>query len=522
MSKTVFRSSIRLLLFFFVSIALCLSLYGCNYDKIDETSETDSEFNGVELVYTEQTVTYSENFGDYSFKMKLEVTETDNAVYGFESEITDADRLSCIEIAEQILQKLSVMDTISVYIYSDRLSEPFIKDNTLYTPVRDWQSIEFAADILLTVFGEMGNYGSVYGYAAFIFDELGITSPARKPLSFTDDSAIYDLNLLCFDNRFADSDEIEAVKNVAIAFVYDFIEQNGEEGLHELIACSGDARKCSTFGEKLSDFYQRFGLSHTPSEVLYSYGGHTFDYMARSKYAEFYVKKNWTDDHNSVNPLTSGNFLHENYSEIKMFFETNTSQMENYQVLFDLDSYNNSLQVVFTNSARSSYYDGSNTIYLLNIDSLMHEYIHSLTASHNTGRAEWMIEGFARYFSYKYDRYGIAFLNVDYNSPTDSDATLYVREYLDTVGRPIDMAVDFHDIENIAVYSRSYSDPNQSYVSGSSFVGYLVNLYGEPAVIDHVCSKVDISIFGGKTYSELVSEWNTHIEQTYSQYSKYR
>ena len=81
------------------------------------------------------------------------------------------------------------------------------------------------------------------------------------------------------------------------------------------------------------------------------------------------------------------------------------------------------------------------------------------------------------------------------------------------------MAKDYTELENIVVHSRSFTDPNKSYVTGSSFVQYLVKQYGEEAVIS--------SIYGNgdplpKTYAELVKEWNAYIEANYKNYSKYK
>ena len=80
------------------------------------------------------------------------------------------------------------------------------------------------------------------------------------------------------------------------------------------------------------------------------------------------------------------------------------------------------------------------------------------------------------------------------------------------------MATDYSELENIAVYSRSWKDPNKNYITGSSFVQYLVKQYGEEAVIN--------SIYGEgtplpKTYAESVKEWIEYIEREYSEYSKY-
>lgn len=80
------------------------------------------------------------------------------------------------------------------------------------------------------------------------------------------------------------------------------------------------------------------------------------------------------------------------------------------------------------------------------------------------------------------------------------------------------MTTDYSELENIAVYSRSWKDPNKNYITGSSFVQFLVKQYGEEAVIN--------SIYGEgtplpKNYAESVKEWIEYIESEYSEYSIY-
>ena len=148
----------------------------------------------------------------------------------------------------------------------------------------------------------------------------------------------------------------------------------------------------------------------------------------------------------------------------------------------------------------------------------MHEYIHSLTTT-NTSMAMWKVEGFARYFSYYYDYYGMSFLNQDYNNSPNTPELKYIHEYLTKINRPIDMAKDYRELENVAVHYFGFTNPNENYLTGSSFVQYLVKQYGEEAVIN--------SIYGNgdplpKIYAELVKEWNEFIDTNYKNYSEYK
>ena len=81
------------------------------------------------------------------------------------------------------------------------------------------------------------------------------------------------------------------------------------------------------------------------------------------------------------------------------------------------------------------------------------------------------------------------------------------------------MEKDYCELENVAVYYFGFTDPNKNYLTGSSFVQYLVKQYGEEAVIN--------SIYGNgnalpKAYAELVKEWYEYIEANYANYSKYK
>lgn len=182
---------------------------------------------------------------------------------------------------------------------------------------------------------------------------------------------------------------------------------------------------------------------------------------------------------------------------------------------------NRLFEFVITNAPENSYYElVPHRVFLTHIESLMHEYIHSLTLAY--ARKElWAVEGVARYFSIYYDYYSIDFLNADANSQTDVESMRWVQEYLEKINRPIDIMTDSLELYNIAVYSRSWDDPNDSYTAGASFIGYVINCYGEETAIYYACKKDGEYASLDKTYAQLVAEWNDYIEQNYSSYSKF-
>ena len=480
------------------------------------TACIDDSLTGSDRLYVSADVTYSESTAQYAFRLNMDSAETEFAKYFFESSVEDKERETCIETTDTLLASQALNGFVpEIYIFSEeRYNHKYITDHKLYSSVQDWTSIEYITDVLMAVYGESAHYGTAFGYANYLAknQKWGCYDGTFSTPSIND---ILDLNYLCFDEAFAAHDDIEASKGIACAFVESYISQHGEIAFQQLLSSHTKAI------EALEAYYNENGVSYTLSEVRYGYGGKSYDYIVYSDFATFYIAKDWVDIHAELNPLITDGFLHTDYSNTKAFFETNLKQMKQYQDLFKLDNYNNDLEIIFSkplNISQSSFYQSViHRIYLYNVDSLMHEYIHSL-AKTASSMPSWKVEGFARYFSYYYDFYGMAFLNQDYNNTPDTPELKYIHEYLAAINRPIDIAKDYQDLENIAVYSRSFTDPNKNYLTGSSFIQYLVKQYGEEAVISSIYGNGDSL---PKTFRELVKDWNEYIETTYQNYSKY-
>ena len=493
-------------------ISLMVLLTSCSVN-LDPHSKTDQPTRN--WISTE--ITYSEPTAQYAFRLNMDSTETKLAKYFFESNIDDNEREACIGATEKVLSNQPIGSVIpEIYVFSqDRYDYKLISNHKLYSSPQEWKSAEYITDVLLVAYGESTHYGTAFGYANYLAKSYNWNSYDGK-FSNPSVSDVYDLNYLCFDEDFTTSNDVANAKGIACDFVESYISQHGEQTFQQLLS------ECSKAIDALAAYYTENGVSYIPSEVQYGYGGKAYDYLVYSDYGTFYIAKDWVDMCAENNPLITDGFLHSDYSNTKVFFETNISQMKQYQDLFNLDTYNNDLAIVFspkTSASQYSYYQGViHRIYLYNVDSLMHEYIHSLTMPSNS-LASWQAEGFARYFSYYYDFYGIPFLNQDYNNTANTPTTQYIHEYLATINRPIDMAKDYCELENVAVYYFNFTNPNANYLAGSSFVQYLVKQYGEEAVINSIYGNGDSL---PKTYAELVKEWNEFIEGNYSNYSKYK
>ncbi len=477
----------------------------------------------MEYIYHSEQIVYSEKEAQYSFRMEMELTASSFVKYYFDPAIEKAERSLCIEATDKILANQSIEGALpEIYVFSpDTYDGLYLEENKLYQPVCAWETPDYVTNVLLAVYGKFSHYGLAYGYAHWLCSEYAWSSAPEREFVIPSVSSVCDLNLLCLNAAFVGEQDATAAQALACNFVQFFIAENGEAALQKLLSASDTAEGMEAVGKELALYYQSNGLNYIPSLLRYGSGGTAFDYLVSSDLGVFYVGKDWIDRNLQSNPLIYSGFLHKNYPDIQQFFEINLKQMEQYQALFALDDYRNNLSILFVNNGGSSnysfYQSGTHKIYVKNIDSFMHEYIHALTQP-QASMEMWKTEGFTRYFSYRYDHYGIAFLNQDYNNTPDSEGTHYVYEYRSKINRPIDMAIDYGEIENIAVWSRSYSNPNASYVASSSFVQYLVGQYGERAVIR--------SLYGDgtplpKSYTELVYDWNAYIQEAYQNYSKY-
>lgn len=512
---TFHRQQIKVAGIFLLLVILMFLCSGCKY-KDNDTPPTD-------CLFTQISVKYSEEDSQISFATEVLHTETSYACYYFEQVIDGSLRQSCMEATDKILANLGVTEEKpSIYIFSsDTFCGVNVVGHALYTPPTNWESADYVTNVILAVYGDCTHYGLAFGYSTILCERLGWDTSPHFLSSIPDDSEIYDLNLLCFDNRFVSKEDVLIAEQVAYEFASFLTATYGDEEVQHLLSGSNTYEGMENLRGKLSEFYSKSGIDHSSSLLRFGYGGISYDYILKSELGKFCVGTQWQDINNNINPLVSDNFLHENYPETKAFFERNLCQMDNYQNLFNLDTYNNDLTILFPNSnthSQYSYYQsGSHQIFVYNVDSLMHEYIHSLT-NPSASQQLWETEGFARFFSYMFDYYGIAFLNADYNNVAETKATEYVFEFKETIQRPIDMETDFQDIENIAVYSRGYTDPNASYVAGSSFVQYLVRIYGAEFVVQCIYGE---GYSFTKPFQKLVHEWNLYIEENYSNFSRY-
>ena len=501
--------------------------------SVDENSaecrNTESEASlGYE--YEKDIIRYGEMSEEFSFRKDVERTQTDHAVYYFETSVNEQERQACITATERTLSFIGgTLPDIEIAVFSPQTFDSIaILNGRLYVSTQSWDTAEYVAGVLLAGYSEWGNYGLAYGYANHLCKEAGLDyreADGFMPMSNTE---LYDLNLPCFDERFSSPEDVEAAKNDASLFADDYLSAHSDTEFLELLSDSGTVEGIERANEVLEAFYAENGVECSLTQIRYQYGGMTLDYAAACEYASFYLEKDWQDRVWDMNPMVSEHFLHEDYGEVRAFFECNVRQMGQYQEWFGFDSYNNDLPVIFANSRRkpvaSLYYGDTHTIWLETVLSLSHEYIHSLMfVNCDDWGPRWKGEGFARYYDRLYNDYAYDYWNHCLNSDDEEDfynprEKSCVNAYMEHIGRPIDMKIqtDYHDWLDLLTYANGWDDPNLTYESGASFLGYLINRYGEEAAIQYVCSYHEYNVQWRKSYEELVQDWNDYINENYS------
>lgn len=453
------------------------------------------------------SVTYGEPEGA-SFRFWAEKAESEYAVFLFDAEVDAQTRQDCMAAVDELLRQFPSMEKPEICLPPNKLFTGAVIDgNRLYVSAMDWQSVDFAALVLQAAAGEYTHYGMAYGLAGYLLGQTGDFSAMQ-------DKAAYDLSLLCFDAAFVPEEDALNARRLSVCFAAEYIAEHGEAAYLSLLLDSDTAEGMRAAAEALQHFYAAHDVDTGISALRYAHGGKAYQYRVQVDGAIFHVGREWQDLNQELNPLVSENFLHEDYAAVRDFFRINEAQMAQYRQLFATEGSRGAVTVLLLNPQKktniSCYLAAQHRIWLLNVDSLMHEYIHALMPS-RSGQTLWETEGVARYFSFYYDHYGWAFLNEDYNNPPDLAHVQFINDYSAFIGQPIDMAVDFGVLESLGAYSRGDQSPDASYASGSAFVHYLVQRFGEQTVIRHVRGLEPLP----QDVAALTADWLAWMDEKY-------
>lgn len=478
------------------------------------------------LTYTEVNSVYQEKFGIYTLPVGTERTDLGTRRYYFEAECDADDRAACIEATEAVLGRIGYDGKLSVYVYlPETYSDTYIDDElgTLNVPVQDFKSADYTVKVLLAVTGRYANYGAAYGYAELLCNSIwgtdGNGEQADEP-KFNPEWNCYDLNLLCFDTDFVSEEETGEALAVSRSFVREYIEKKGDTAFYELLKKSADADTCGAFSDALSEWYAGKGFepSYELSDILFAYGGHSYQYIAAGAQAVFYVDNDFVDKvfKADYNMPYGENFLHEDYAGTERYFHINNEEMGQYIELLGIEKVN--VNVILSNrklKAADNYSICNSYCF-----TVIPMYLDAVCMPDMATQA-WLASGWSGAFWIKYDEYIYDFYAEDYAHAMENsgDEWGFLSALTGKKGRPLKFPDDYREVMDLCTYNFGEFDLSTTRAV-TSFVLYLVDVYGEDEVIEAVMRQHDITAISGESRDEMVEEWVQYLESEYADYTK--
>ncbi len=516
-------------------ISVMISFAACDKGNDNDSNtqgggNTENGNNSGENVYQSkydydgETMFYAE---ESTFQTYGEGVEVNGVKYLFEHTIKEEKRDRYVDLTADILNAAGYEGAMTINVYDDAFGDNYyVKDKEIYACATDPASADYAALLIMSIYGRYCNYGMAYGYADYILNKAGLAESSSAQTPELKD-ALYDMNALCFNGKYTDEEDIVDLKIFAPVIVKSYIDKSGEDAFEALLTRTGNDLDVPDAASALEEFYDVCGFDRQSVKVLYTFGGKSNEFIARTEFAEFFINDGWTDI--AQTPMYEGNyvdpeFMHRDYCEVREFFNTVTEEMRSYQQFFALEEYDNSLEVVFyegSTKGNVSYYahgNGMHRIYLKTIMSLMHEYIHSLTMRYCKEEL-WAYEGLANKYSILYNSYALPFWNYERNNPDpDSPSYDYYFIYLDYIGRDIDLLIDDAALMDLYVYHYDAYDLNYAYDTATSFINYIERVYGKEKSIKY-CFKGEYDEgIEGKTHEELIAEWKAYVQESCRKY----
>lgn len=502
--------------------------------SLDEYSVTvrEESLSESNIDYIETEYVHSEDPGTNGFVRKMEAVINGNLSFFFEQTIDLKIRETCIKQTEKLVSLFDADGVYSIYLFEpETMIDAEIRPNEVYTHVQAFESPDYLTLLLLSKYGEYCLYGFAYGYACYL---MGI--PLESETRSLADNPGLDLNLLCFNDRFMDTDQIENNKEISRQLVHWLVEEKGEEEFLSILQNSGKLEYLDDTIALLKSYYQTKSVSFDPLPAMLCYGGYSFDYALQTKYGLFCIDRRYEDMGLSFgdeppNPLIYSGFFHKQYNDIREYFIITLEAIYNLSTHFTEIDISDTVVLFDAASGGDTRYMGhplggkttnGRLVHINSVDSVLHEMVHVYCLrSFPMPRERWYAEGLADLLSYSEEKNiyqnewtvlsMMAILNDDSRGLGD-----LLRQYLaitDKTAFALPRDIDFWD-----AYAVYYNQGiNDSYESGVSFCRFLIDEYGEESLIEFLSGDeegnyYDYTIFDGKTREELAADWKATIE----------
>lgn len=452
-------------------------------------------------------------------------TETDQACYQFDPEVPEEDRDKCVFYADAILSRLGLAEKPALMVL-DSYEGAWTDGETLYLGARDFSSKDFFAELIVEAYGGYANYGGAYGYGAWLSQQEGWEEVLRFPRVSVTASDARDMNLLCFRDDFVTRQEVETNKEIARQFAADCIDEMGEAEYLQLLQCSGDVAGAGQFRDALERWYGSYDIDYTPTDILYGIGGEYHDYLVRCFYGTFYLPKAWENRHFS-SLAKDGNFLHESYCDVKLYFETAASQMAYIQNMFGVHEDTSDITVEFLLSGTGGTWAARNQIMLHYHAYIPRSYINMMLYRHTMlrdGRMNynWLYHGIGEYLAQMGpSEYEDAVLLYSVNHENRAYSTMegdWYSIWQEVTKGETDPDILWRTRWDLIAYYYDRELHNGGY-GQISFTAYLAEQIGIETLWDYLlqtenpCPDID--------FARYRTQWEAYLDETYGEYPTY-
>lgn len=525
------KTKMKFLVWLFTVLSLAC-LVGCAADPLAPVTpiEESYEYTITSRVYVHPAMLTVERPVEY-----LSLTIDDGFFF---CNTTDTEKANEFVNAQRMLLQFlrdSGMETPKLNYFAMDTDDSFSESEKkrAHIALSDTKSYNQVLITLQTLWGDYTDYGYLYAVSNTIAAHLGWQTDALEEVEqnaldtfFTENPEALNLLYPCFTEAYASEETVNICK-----------------ALSRQLLKKIDLREALTkpINEQMNDFRmladayaQELSVTFSRQESGYAYYGKYIPLKISTPYALHMVERGYEDEYRSVQEERGDDSwdYFDDYRSIFATLDIINEEIARSVEHFDLEDEVGivSINWISTESApqltdnlnTSCYYPGyegsvfDGTIYLLGIDSYLHEYFHHIDfiIDHELWRT-WQAQAFAELGSAQSQHARHVF---EWPLLHDEQARNFLFDFL---GREFQGgADDYYDAYDLLCYS--WNSYELGYESGvyaiNSFTHYLLDLYGEDTVTQILLFPETVETSTGKTWEEQEADWRQYMLEKFKNF----
>ena len=513
--------------FVLCSLMLLVFLAGCGSQNTlaPVTSFEESyEYTSITRVYAHPAMLTVERQVEY-----LSLTNDDGFFFCATANKGEADAF--VNAQRTLLQFLrdSGMEVPKLNYYAMDTDDSFSESEKkrAHISLSDAKSYRQVLITLQTLWDDYTDYGYLYALSNAIAEHLGWQTDTVEEVDqaalnsfFTDNPAALNLLYPCFTTDFASEETVRNCKELSMKL----LEQID---LRTALTKPID-EQISDFRTLVDAYAQEISVSFSRQESGYAYYGEYIPLKISTTYALHMIERGYDDrDRSWLEEL--GDDTWDYFSDYRSIFETLdiiNAEIARSVEYFDLEDEVGLVVINWVSPETStelrgnpnkSYYKGGyddsffdGRIYLRAIAAYLHEYFHHIDyiLSHELNQT-WQEQAFSELGTVQsqHARHVHEWMTMH------DDA--WIRLFNECFGKEYQPGLDdYYNTNDLLCYMNSYElDYNNGGAAVNSITRYLLDLYGEEAVLQILLFTDTVEDVTGKTWEELESEWMQHMDK---------